>query len=190
MSDNQENLLSNGQWLNEPKVWKNDQGSITLTTDKGTDFWRETFSNVIRDTGHFFGVKTGSEFTAQVRVCGKFEKHYDQAGIMVRIDDKNWMKSGIEYSGGLPKLGSVITNVKSDFAASDYHGDAKDFYMKVSVGKGTLRLYVSSNGGDWSLIRLAPFPEADHYLVGPMASTPEREGLEVTFSDFNLSAAM
>ena len=35
------------------------------------------------------------------------------------------------------------------------------------------------------LLRLAPFPEAVRYLVGPMCCTPERGGLEVVFSQFS-----
>jgi regulation of enolase protein 1 (concanavalin A-like superfamily) len=56
------------------------------------------------------------------------------------------------------------------------------------VANGVLRLQVSADGADWPLVRLCPFPVASRYLVGPMCCTPERAGLQVTFSDWKLTA--
>ena len=36
-------------------------------------------------------------------------------------------------------------------------------------------------------MRLAPFAKNSSYLVGPMACTPERAGLEVVFSEFRVT---
>jgi uncharacterized protein len=48
-------------------------------------------------------------------------------------------------------------------------------------------LQVSADGKTWPLVRLAPFPEAAAYQVGPMCCTPERAGLNVRFSEFRLT---
>jgi regulation of enolase protein 1 (concanavalin A-like superfamily) len=40
------------------------------------------------------------------------------------------------------------------------------------------------------MLRLAPFPAAPRYLVGPMCCTPQRAGLDVAFSDFTLGPAL
>ncbi|HEX8537710.1 MAG TPA: DUF1349 domain-containing protein [Cystobacter sp.] len=37
------------------------------------------------------------------------------------------------------------------------------------------------------MVRLAPFPEAASYQVGPMCCTPQRAGLSVRFSEFRLT---
>nr|CAI6802341.1 ASN_HP1_G0027470.mRNA.1.CDS.1 [Saccharomyces cerevisiae] len=163
---------------------------FTLETDEKTDFWRETFYGFTRDSGHFLGVETDSAFTAQVRVQGSYESLYDQAGIMVRIDDGHWLKAGIEISDGHAMLSSVLTNGKSDWSTAVYGGNARDFWLRVTVEKGVLRLQVSSDKKTWPLVRLAPFPTSDHYLVGPMACTPERGGLKVTFSEWSLTAPL
>ena len=45
-----------GRWLNEPRVWSVDPaGDLSMITDKGTDFWRETHYGFTRDSGHFLG---------------------------------------------------------------------------------------------------------------------------------------
>ena len=48
----------------------------------------------------------------------------------------------------------------------------------------------SADGKIWPLVRLAPFPIASSYQVGPMACTPERAGLEVVFSDLSITAPL
>ncbi|RWX31533.1 DUF1349 domain-containing protein, partial [Rhizobium leguminosarum] len=41
-----------------------------------------------------------------------------------------------------------------------------------------------------ALLRLAPFPAAAHYEIGPTACTPERSGLMVRFSEFSIGPAI
>ena len=177
-----------GGWVNEPRRWSVDAaGDLSVFTDKGSDFWRETHYGFTRDSGHFLGFETPSAFTAQLRVRGNYEKLYDQAGIMVRVDERRWVKAGIELSDGRAMLSSVLTDGRSDWATGPYEHDAKDFWMRATVAKGVLRLQVSADGKTWPLVRLAPFPVAASYQVGPMACTPERDGLHIHFSDLSIT---
>jgi uncharacterized protein len=182
--------FSEGVWVNQPKVWSAHDGVLAVTTDANTDFWRETHYGFTRDSGHFFAIRTRGDFTAQLRVRASYAMLYDQAGIMVRLDEQRWVKSGVELSDGRAMLSSVLTNVRSDWATAPYQGDAADFWMRATVQNGVLRLQVSADGLHWPLVRLCPFPQADSYLVGPMCCTPERAGLHVTFSHFQLTPAL
>nr|WP_259330878.1 DUF1349 domain-containing protein [Acetobacter pasteurianus] len=177
----------NGEWLNKPHQSAITADALEMVTDKGSDFWRETFYGFTRDSGHFYGLHAPSRFTAQLRIRAEYEKLYDQAGLMVRIDEKQWVKAGIELSDGRAMLSSVLTDGRSDWATAPYEGDPKDFWMRATVEDGVLRLQVSADGKIWPLVRLAPFPKAASYLVGPMCCTPEREGLKVCFSDWLLT---
>jgi regulation of enolase protein 1 (concanavalin A-like superfamily) len=179
-----------GIWLNEPSEWSEQDGVLSVTTDVGTDFWRETHYGFTRDSGHFLAFETDADFTAQVRVQASYEMLYDQAGLMVRVDEDRWVKAGIELADGRAMLSSVLTNGRSDWATAPYAHDARDFWMRATVAKGVLRLQVSSDGSTWPLVRLAPFPKAASYRVGPMCCTPERSGLRVRFSSFQLGAPL
>ncbi len=117
-----------------------------------------------------------------------FERLYDQAGLMIRLDDETWLKAGVEYNDGAPMLGSVLTIGKSDWATGPFNGDPTDFHLRATVSNGVLRLQYSADGMYWPLVRLAPFPKAAFYQVGPMCCTPERAGLHVSFSHFSLAA--
>ncbi|MBR0895726.1 DUF1349 domain-containing protein [Bradyrhizobium tropiciagri] len=176
-----------GVWLNEPERWTADGDSLRVATGNATDFWRETHYGFTRDSGHFLGFPTAGAFTAELRIQGKFAALYDQAGIMVRVDAQHWVKAGIEFSDGHAMLSSVLTRGQSDWTTAPYAHDARDFRLRVTVSNGVLRLQVSADGELWPLMRLAPFPKASSYLVGPMACTPERAGLEVSFSAFRLT---
>ncbi len=180
-----------GRWLNEPKSWTVEpNGDLSIVTDQGTDFWRETHYGFTRDSGHFLGFTAPDAFTAQVRIRGQYERLYDQAGIMVRVDERHWVKAGIELSDGRAMLSSVLTDGKSDWATGPYEHPAQDFWMRATVAKGVLRLQVSTDGKTWPLVRLAPFPIASSYQVGPMACTPERSGLKIRFSDLQITAPL
>jgi uncharacterized protein len=179
-------LLETCTWLNEPARWHMKGGVLHVTTDPNTDFWRETHYGFTRHNGHVFGHRTAGDFTATVRVRGSFRELYDQAGIMVLLDEQTWIKAGIEYSDGRAALGSVLTIGQSDWATGVFSGDPGDFMLRATMTKGVLKLQVSADGIVWPLLRLCPFPRAPSYLVGPMCCTPERGGLEVEFSSFKV----
>ena len=175
-----------GKWLNPPQASIADDAGLYVVTDAGSDFWQETFYGFKRDSGHFYGFLTDGDFTAQLRVRGQFKALYDQAGIMVRVDETRWMKAGIEISDGRAMLSSVVTIGQSDWATNPYEGNPEDFWIRATVKAGVLRLQVSNDGVTWALMRLCPFPVSERYTVGPMTCSPERGGLKVSFSGWRL----
>lgn len=178
-----------GQWLNRPATSAVSEHSLTMTTEQKTDFWRETHYGFTRDTGHFLGVATADGFTATIRIQGEFRSLYDQAGLMVRIDEKRWVKTGLEFTDGHAFLSTVVTDGKSDWSVSQPFKALEDFYIRVTLSNGAMRIQASRDGSFWPLLRLAPFPVVDTYQVGPTACTPERSGLVVRFSEFTINPA-
>jgi regulation of enolase protein 1 (concanavalin A-like superfamily) len=90
--------LSTMHWQNAPKRSLVTGGKLQVQVDGGTDFWRVTHYGFIRDNGHFYYQEQSGDFLAKVKVVGKYQELYDQAGLMVRLDEKNWIKTGIELS--------------------------------------------------------------------------------------------
>lgn len=176
-----------GEWLNRPATSEVSEHSLTMTTEQKTDFWRETHYGFTRDTGHFLGITTADGFTATIRIQGEFRSLYDQAGLMVRIDEKRWVKTGVEFTDGQVFLSTVVTDGKSDWSVSQPFKELEDFYIRVTLSNGAMRIQTSRDGHFWPLLRLAPFPAASTYQVGPTACTPERSGLVVRFSEFEIN---
>lgn len=172
------------EWFNEPSTWSLDGDTLNVTTNPKTDFWRNTHYGFTRDSGHCFGVRTQGDFTAQVRIRGQFHALYDQAGLMVRVDKSTWLKAGVEFTDDVLMMSSVLTAGQSDWAIGAPIAAADGFWMRATVAQGVLRVQYSIDGKTWPLLRLAPFPSAAHYFVGPVCCTPERGGLNVEFSSF------
>ena len=177
-------------WLQTPPEHQIDHDALKVITSENTDFWRITEYDFIHDNGHFFGRPVDHAFTAQLHVRADFQALYDQAGLMVRIDETRWIKIGVEFSDDQLMLSTVLTNEKSDWAVMPAPFICDGFWIRVTIGSGTVRAQYSVDGIVWPLLRLAPFPVAGHYLVGPMCCTPQRGGLEVIFSEFSVQPAL
>ncbi|MCF3099382.1 DUF1349 domain-containing protein [Aeromonas australiensis] len=181
------NGLNAWQWLNEPACWQLDGDRVRVVTDQQSDFWQRTWYGFERHSGHVYGCEVEGDFTFQVCVEGDYTTLYDQAGLMLIQNEQHWLKAGIEFNDAQPMIGSVLTHPHSDWATGLFTGDARRFWLRLTLVNGALRLQYSCDGEQWPLLRLCPFPAGDRNFIGIMCCTPEREGLAVTFSDIRLS---
>jgi uncharacterized protein len=180
-------MWDRGTWFNEPERWSAEGASLRLETRDQSDFWRETHYGFTHDNGHFLGVAATAPFTAQLRVTGRFEALYDQAGMMVRTDERHWVKFGVERWKGHTMFSSVLTLERSDWAvAAQMRTDA--FLVRATLRGGALKLEACEDGGAWSLLRIAPFPDVSSCRVGPTACSPARAGLAVAFDAFSIES--
>ena len=178
-------------WLNEPPQWQGDSSSLSLTTGDKTDFWRHTFYGFIRDDGHAFLAPTEGDFTLAATVVGRYEALYDQAGVMLRIDERNWIKAGIEYTDGLMHFSVVVTRDVSDWSVIPLHDAAPedDIHIRLTRHDDALRVQYAVNDGAWQMARLAPFSNAAG-RAGVMACSPQRAGFEATFRAISIGPAI
>ncbi|XP_049882370.1 uncharacterized protein LOC126378194 [Pectinophora gossypiella] len=185
---NFENItLNDFRWVNEPSEWSLRDNALEVTTDNNTDFWQKTYYDFHRNTGHIFGVEIVDDFTFTACIEANFTTLYDQAGLMIYVDEKHWLKAGIEYNDGLPMIGSVNTNEVSDWGTGVFTGNPRKFYLRLSKVDKVVCVKYSTDNVTWTLLCLAPFAKADKYIVGPMTCTPQREGLKVKFSDIKIT---
>jgi regulation of enolase protein 1 (concanavalin A-like superfamily) len=178
-------------WLNEPPAWRHENGELSLCTGVETDFWRETFYGFTRDSGHARLHPVSGDFTAGVTVRGAYETLYDQAGLMLRIDAANWIKTGIEFTDGLMHFSVVVTRGVSDWSVIPLP-DAKpvdDVMVRLTRHGDAVRVQFSVAGSPWQMARLCPFPATDA-RIGMMACSPQRAGFEASFADFTVGPAI
>lgn len=173
------------RWLNEPASWHGEGASLMLVTDRTTDFWRETFYGFTRDSGHAFLEPVSGDFSAILTVSADYQALYDQAGIMLRVDETCWIKAGIEFTDGLMHFSTVVTNGVSDWSVIPLHTASPDTPVTIRLTRhgDAVRVQFHCGDGAWQIARLCPFPSADAE-IGPTACTPERAGLRVRFTDF------
>lgn len=179
------------RWLNEPAQWQGDVERLTLTTDDKTDFWRETFYGFIRDSGHSWLTPVAGDFSAAASFTGDYRALYDQAGMMLRIDETRWIKAGIEYTDGLMHFSVVVTRGVSDWSVIPLHSasPSSEVFVRITRHDDAVRVQFHLGDGRWQMARLCPFP-ADDASVGITACSPERRGFEATFRDISIGPAI
>lgn len=172
------------RWLNEPAEWSAEGRRLTLSTDKDTDFWQTTFYGFQRDNGHALLTPVTGDFTLSAVVTGEYRHLYDQAGLMLRIDDRTWIKTGIEYTDGLMHFSVVVTRGVSDWSVIPLPQATPDDALKVRLTRhdDAVRVQYAIGDAAWQMARLAPF-SAGAAQAGIMACSPQRAGFCAGFSD-------
>lgn len=179
--------LQNANWHCEPPEWSLDDDGLTVVTGEKTDFWQDTFYGFRRDDGHFFGLPAGGDFTATVVFEGAYEVLYDQAGLMMRVDRNNWVKTGIEYSDNVTNFSVVVTrDGRSDWSVVGVPLVSGPQEVRLTRLDTAVIVHFRRGDGTWNLMRVADFPKAESVQVGPMACSPERAGFSARFLAFSI----
>jgi hypothetical protein len=173
-------------WLNEPPSWCDKDGLLSVATGDKTDFWRETHYGFIRDDGHVRYQRVGGDFTAEVAFSGDYRELYDQAGLMVRTDERNWLKAGIEFVDSRQMLSVVVTRDFSDWSTAPVPVEAEWLRLRVSRHGCAIRVEWAPDerGAKFALLRLAYLPQSDQVSIGPMCCSPQRAGFQARFREF------
>jgi regulation of enolase protein 1 (concanavalin A-like superfamily) len=176
------------EWLNEPPSWRDEDGELSVVTGEKTDFWRKTHYGFVRDDGHLRYRTVSGDFTARVSFFGAYEELYDQAGLMVRIDERNWLKAGIEFVDGRQMLSVVVTRDFSDWSTAPGPRGAGWIELRISRHAEAVRVEWALPGArpSYTLMRLAYLPKAEQVKVGPMCCSPQRAGFEAKFRGFSV----
>lgn len=174
------------EWFCEPSTWQEVDGVLTVTTDAQSDFWRKTHYGFIRDNGHFYYTELEGDFTILVQVTGEYETLYDQAGIMVRVDEENWIKSGVEYVDSIYYASAVVTRDFSDWSVAPLGDTLSTFWLRVKREATTLVVEYSVDSERYTLLRNAYLPMDGRVKVGPMAASPGAVGFDVRFEGLTI----
>ena len=177
---------SDGSWHNPPPQFSFDASGLRVTTGHKTDFWRDTYYGFQRDSGHFLALSAPERFTAVLTFEADYQHLYDQAGLMLRIDEKRWLKLGIEHSDGVTNFSIVVTVGQSDWSVVAQPLVSGAQQVRLTRLEGCIIAHYRASDGSWRLMRVAPFPGDAGAQLGPTACSPEREGLQVRFIDLSV----
>ncbi|MDX2162955.1 MAG: DUF1349 domain-containing protein [bacterium] len=175
------------EWLYPPPDWHDSDGVIRVRTAPKTDYWRKTHENFIAHNGHFYYQPITGDFTARVQVQGDYAAQYDQAGLMIRLDDAHWLKCGVELLDGVQQASAVLTRDFSDWSVVALPDAPAALWFELRRIGYTLYVAYSLDGERYTLIRQGYFPADDPVQVGLMCCAPSGDGFSVTFSGYTLT---
>ena len=175
------------QWYNEPERWTQiDGSSLSMSVTPQTDFWRETHYGFTVDDGPFYYCNVGGEFEMKVKITGDYKTRYDQMGLMIRKDEKTWIKTGVEYVDQKIKLSAVVTIDKSDWSVIELAHNPKSIWLKVIRRIDAIEITYSLDNSNFTMMRLAYFPDNTPVMVGLTAASPDGDGFEALFEEFEI----
>jgi regulation of enolase protein 1 (concanavalin A-like superfamily) len=173
---------SEGTWTREP-VTVNEQGAtLAVEAAAESDWWRTTAYGFIHDDGHALVKEFPNESAVEVSFILNYTEQFDQAGIFITSDAKNWIKAGVEFCDGFPQVGAVVTQINSDWSVAPVpEWMNKEVTIRVSRSGDAVTMRAGING-DLRLVRVAPLDPSLSWSAGPMFCAPTRAGLVVTFT--------
>ena len=175
------------QWLNEPASWQRTGDVLRVSVDPGTDFWRTTGYGYVHDNGHIYGELLPGDLDVSVRVRGAFANQYDQAGIMLRADEHTWLKTGLEFFEGRPRLSTVLTMGCSSWMVADLPPGTDEVTLRVSRRGDAVEVRYAAGEGVAELAALVFMPPGREMLAGIVCAAPEGGGFSVAFHDLRIT---
>ncbi len=177
------------EWYNKPATWCGNEESLNFIVEPDTDYWQITHYGFKRDNGHFYYAEIMDGFEANVKLTGKYQELYHQAGLMIRIDEKNWIKAGIEFVEGVQNLSAVVTRQFSDWSVVPNKSNPTSIWLKLVRKDDYVEISYSFDGSIYQMLRLAYFPPNVHVQIGMFAAAPGKESFAVTFEVFKIKVA-
>ena len=176
------------RWLNEPSRWFDSGGTLEVEVEPKTDFWRVTHYGFTRDSGHLYGSVVDGDVDLEVTVEGDYCALYDQAGIMLRCDERTWIKVGLELVDGVQTIGCVVTREFSDWSMVALARPAAVVRLRAERRGDAVHIRYGVDAGPWRLLRMAYLPPDRPAHAGVMCAAPEGHGFTARFTGLTIGA--
>ncbi|KXJ22747.1 Regulation of enolase protein 1 [Exaiptasia diaphana] len=184
-------------WFNPPVQYQtrnNGTSGLRVVPRAKTDFWRRTYykPEIVKDNGHLLHlivkqdiciIETSFDLTAV--------NQFDQAGLMIRLGNEKWMKTGLEFVDGRYKLSCVVTNKWSDWSTQDWHESKLSLKIHKIFDDYVIEYKPKSAGDDqWKFMRITHIESTGHPIqIGLYCCAPTTEGMNVVFDKFSITSS-
>ena len=165
---------------------------LVMFCAQGSDLWRKTAYNFVKDNGHaYLGAALKANRAIEVGFSvDTFRGQFDQGGVLVRENEENWVKAGVEFADGHLHLSVVATRAGlSDWSTAPWPLDwREETHVVIRVDRMgdalIARARLAKVEDNWNLLRVCPVSATAHLRAGPYSCAPIREGLFVEFSRY------
>lgn len=182
----QAQTLERMQWFNEPESYSIKGKTLIMDVPAQTDYWRIAHYGFTVDDGPFLYTTYGGEFEAKVKVSGQYKTRFDQAGMMIRIDNENYVKFGIEFVDGKYNISTVVTHHTSDWSVITLDKPVDYLWVKAVRRRDAIELFYSFDDKEYVMMRTLWMQDNCPVMVGPVAACPDGDGFKARFDDFQV----
>lgn len=174
------------QWFNEPEHWEIKSGRLSMDVTPQTDYWRISHYGFTVDDAPFLYTVRGGEFEVKVKISGDYSARFDQSGLMLRIDQENYIKAGIEFVDGKYNLSTVVTHRTSDWSIIPLDRPVRFVWIKAVRRLDAVEIFYSFDDKEYVMMRNAWMQDNCPVMVGMMAASPDGTGFKADFDDFTI----
>lgn len=174
-------------WLNEPAQWEIKDNKLTMYTTPQSDYWNKSHYGFTVYDGPFLYTERSGEFEVSVKMSATYKSRFDQVCLMLRIDENNYVKTGVEYVDGIFNISTVHTIEKSSWSVLGLKDKPKNVWMKAVRRLDALEIFYSTDGTNYIMTNTVYFPEFKTVQVGMMAASPDGNGFNAVFEDFKIT---
>ena len=198
--------FTKASWLFEPKAYEVTSSRVTITTEPETDFWQRSYYGFRNDNAPSLLLESSDNFSFTAKVEFEYKSQFDQCGLIIYLDSKNWFKASIEFENEhYSQLGSVVTNMGySDWATTDIELPSNIWYRLSRRGPDFL-IESSLDGISFKQMRIfhlhqlgetteamgkvnPPLPAESPVRFGVYACSPLKSSFTATFSEMCLES--
>ena len=178
--------LDRMQWFNEPENWSVKNDVLTMDVTPQSDYWRISHYGFTVDDAPFLYTLRGGEFEVKVKISGEYKVRFDQAGLMLRIDEENYIKTGIEYVDGKYNLSAVVTHKTSDWSVITLDKPVDYIWIKAVRRLDAVEIFYSFDDEEYVMMRNCWLQDNTPVMVGMMAACPDGNGFKAKFEHFQI----
>lgn len=179
--------LDRMQWFNEPENWSVENNVLTMDVTPQSDYWRISHYGFTVDDAPFLYTVRGGEFEVKVKISGEYKVRFDQAGLMLRIDKENYIKTGIEFVDGKYNLSTVVTHKTSDWSVIELEKPLEYVWIKAVRRLDAVEIFYSFDDKEYTMMRNCWLQDNTPVMVGMMAACPDGNGFKATFEGFRIT---
>lgn len=178
--------LEKMQWFNEPEKWTVENQALSMFVTPKSDYWRISHYGFTVDDAPFYYALYGGEFEVKVKITGDYKNRFDQAGLMLRIDEQNYIKAGIEFVDGVHNLSTVVTHKTSDWSVIALEKPVPFIWIKAVRRLDAVEVFYSFDDKTYTMMRNAWMQDNTPMMVGVMGACPDGDGFNVKFENFKV----
>ena len=178
--------LEKMQWFSEPEKWTVENQALSMFITPKSDYWRISHYGFTVDDAPFYYALYGGEFEVKVKITGDYKNRFDQAGLMLRIDEQNYIKAGIEFVDGVYNLSTVVTHKTSDWSVIALEKPVPFIWIKAVRRLDAVEVFYSFDDKTYTMMRNAWMQDNTPMMVGVMGACPDGDGFNVKFENFKV----
>ncbi len=179
--------LEKMQWFNEPEQWEIKDNTLSMFVTPQSDYWRISHYGFTVDDAPFYYSTYGGEFEVKVKITGDYQARFDQAGLMLRIDHENYIKTGIEFVDEKFNLSTVVTHKTSDWSVIALDKPVPYIWIKAVRRLDAVEIFYSFDDKNYTMMRNAWLQDNTPVMVGVMGASPDGKGFNAKFEHFKVT---